>query len=154
MNTLKDFPRVLLRKILLTLLTGGGCFLFGVAYYLYAADRIFLILSCMVLLISLYKSFHIYGIVSKKRYETVEGICVGITSKLIGKCNKIKIMDNDGIESMLHLSKGCKLKIGHKYTFYFTQGGQINIGSEYLNTVLATDSFLGYDDLGEFEKES
>ena len=154
MITLKDCPRVLFRKTLLTLLTGTGCFLFGIAYYLYAADRIFLILSCMVLLISLYKSFHIYSIVAKKGYETVEGICIGITAKLIGKCNKVKMMDDKGIESMLYLNKSCKLKIGYRYKLYFSQGSQINIGSEYLNTALATDSFLGYEDLGEFEKES
>jgi len=154
MVKLKDFPRTLFRKALLTLLTGVGCFLFGVAYYLYAADRIFLILSCMVLLISLYKCFHIYSLVIKKRYETVEGICVGIISKLIGKCNKVKMMDEDGIESTLYLSKNSKLKIGHRYKLYFSQAPQINVGSEYLNTALATDSFLGYEDLGEFEKES
>lgn len=154
MVKLKNFPRALFRKALLTLLTGAGCFLFGVAYYLYAADRIFLILSCMVLLISLYKCFHIYSLVIKKRYETVEGICVGITSKMIGKCNKVKMMDEDGIESTLYLSKNSKLKIGHRYKLYFSQAPQINVGSEYLNTALATDSFLGFEDMGEFEKES
>lgn len=154
MFNLKDCPRVLFRKAFLTLLTGAGCFLFGVAYYLYAADRIFLMLSCMVLLISLYKYFHIYIMVTQKRYETVEGTCVGITSKLIGKCNKIKMMDDNGIESTLYLSKNSRLKIGHRYKLYFSQASQINVGSEYLNTAFATDSFLGYEDFGEFEKES
>jgi len=65
----------------------------------------------MVLFISLYKSFHIYSIVSKKRYETVEGICVGITSKLIGKCNKIKIMDKDSCTHVVAAPAGTFLFI-------------------------------------------
>lgn len=153
MDTLRNCPGVLFRKIIFTLLIGAGCFFSGIAYYIYAADRIFFILSCMVLLISLYKGLHIYYIVSKGKYETIEGVCIGITSKLIGKCNKVKMMNDAGFESTLHLNKSCKIKIGHKYKLYFTQAGQINIGSEYLNTVLATDNFLGYEDLGEFEKE-
>ena len=53
MNILKDCPRVLFQKILFTALIGAGCFVVGLALYIFSKDRITLALSGAVLMGSL-----------------------------------------------------------------------------------------------------
>jgi len=153
MNKLKDFPKVLQQKIILTLLIGVGCFLFGTAYGLFARDRIFFLLSCAVLAFSLYRSLALYRVISKGKYEAVEGTCVGVAQKLLRKQLTVRIMDDEGIESSLRLGKQTKVKIGARYRFYFKQGERSPLDSDFFNSLLAGDLFLGHE-LLEDEKTS
>ena len=141
----KKIPLPLYRKILFTGLIGAGCMLFGVMYYFRAKDHILLYLSLLVFCCCAWKAWSIYRIAKQHKYEQVEGTCVGVTQKIIGKFQIIKMMDEAGVESTLRLSKNCKMKIGDKYRLYFSQREQIHTGCNYFDTALMTDSFLGYE---------
>lgn len=150
MDNLKASPRVLLQKLLFTVLIGIGCLLVGVAYYIFARDRIFLALSGLVFLFSLSRGAGLYRMITKRQYEVVEGTCVSVAQRKLRKHCKIRIMDKDGIESTLLLGKQAKVKIGFQYRFYFSQAQRLSVGSEYFDTALSSDHFLGFEELGEF----
>ena len=63
-------------------------------------------------------------------------------------------MDGDGNESTMLLGKQSKVKIGYRYRFYFKETQHISLGSEYLNSAISSDHFLGYEELGEFAAEA
>lgn len=79
----------------------------------------------------------------------MEGTCVGIVPKPLRKYRKIRIMDDDGNESAILLSKHSKVKIGFRYRFYFKTTQRLTLGSEYFDSALSSDCFLGYEELGE-----
>mgnify|MGYP000083358065 CR=1 FL=1 len=57
------------------------------------------------------------------------------------------------MDTML-LGKQSKVKIGYRYRFYFKETQHISLGSEYLNSAMSSDHFLGYEELGEFTAEA
>jgi hypothetical protein len=149
-STLKKIPGVLLQKSLFTVLLGLGFLLVGGAYYIYAKDRIFLVLSILMFVFSLMRSAGLYRTSVGEKYEIIEGTCVGIAVKSFRKQTRVRLLDQNGIETTLCIEKQAKVKIGFRYRFYFKQNGQLTFGSEYLDTVLSTDHFLGFEVLGEF----
>jgi len=145
MKKLKDFPKALQQKLIFTVMIGAGCFVFGAAYGLIVRDRIFFFLSCAVLCFSLFRGWALYRVASQEKYEVVEGTCVRVSSKILRKQISIYIMDDEGIESSLRLGKQTKVKIGTRYRFYFKQGDREQTESDFLNSLLAGDLFLGYE---------
>lgn len=77
----------------------------------------------------------------------VEGTCVGIVPMLLRKYRKIRIMDDDGNESALLLGKHLKIQIGFRYRFYFKKTQRLTLGSEYFDSALSSDCFLGFEEL-------
>ena len=142
---MKQIPKPLLHKILITPLIGAGCLLLGVAMYLGADDRTLLLLSGVLFLSCLVKGFFYYRIASRNRYEIVCGTCTCIMPQMFGRLRKIKIMDKDGVETTLQLPKDCRFRIGEQYRLFFTQRSGIPIGPTALRSALTTDSFLGYE---------
>ena len=154
MNELKTCPRVLFQKLLFTALIGVGCLIVGLAYYIFSKDNISLVLSSLVFAFSIFRIIGLYDIISNKKYDTVEGICIGIKPKRFSKYCTVKIIDGNGIETSLRLGKQTKLKIGFRYCFYFKQGERLSVGSEYLDAALSSDHFLGFEELGEFTSQN
>lgn len=106
-------------RLILTILLGFACLLVGLAVFLFAKDRIMLLLSAAVCILSFCRAVTFYRDIRKKEYEMVEGSCVGIVPKPLHKYRKIQIMDDDGTESTLLLGKYSKIQIGFHYCFYF-----------------------------------
>jgi len=148
MKQFKDFPKVLQQKKLYTLLIGAGCFLFGIAYGLYAHDRIFVLLSGAVLVFSLHRGWELYRLISQGKYEVIEGVCVGVVPTLLRRQFTVRVVDDDGVETSLQLGKQAKVKIGVRYRFYFKQGERGNLESDFLNTLMVSDLFLGFEVIG------
>ncbi|MBP1737663.1 MAG: hypothetical protein H6Q60_1544 [Oscillospiraceae bacterium] len=147
---MKDFPLALLRKWIFTLAMGVGCLGIGFVYFFFSEDGVLLGLSGLVFGFSLLRSIFLYKTISGHDYETVEGTCVAITNRPLRKCRRIRIMDDHGIKSTLLLAKQAKVKIGYQYRFFFKKTTRPSLGSEFLDTALSTDCFLGYEELGEF----
>ena len=140
-----SFPSPLKRKMLLTALVGIGCLLLGVTFIIFAKDTMMLFLSIAVCTFSLYKAFTMFRVASKKDYEIVEGTCSAIVPQLLPKFRKIKITDDEGIETTLLLSKQSKVSIGERYRFYFKKTMRVTLGNEYFDSALSSDCFLGYE---------
>ena len=60
---------------------------------------------------------------------------------------KIQLIDEQGSERTLLLSKTAKFQIGARYRFYFQKGSRPAVGNDYLDAALSTNSFLGYEAL-------
>ena len=148
MENIHNSPPPLKRKLFLTALAGLLCLLIGISMCIFAKDRIMLVLSCAVCLFSFIKAISLYRVLSEKKYEVVEGTCVGIVPKPLRKFRKIRIMDDEGNESALLLPKQSKVTIGDRYRFYFKQTQRISLGSEYFDAAMSSDCFLGYEDVG------
>lgn len=154
MGKIKDAPAPLRRKLFLTGIIGAGCLLIGAAMSFILKDQIMLFLSLAVFAASVARALSYYRIITDKSYETVEGVCVSIVPKPLRKYRKIKIVDGDGNESTMLLGKQSRVKIGYRYRFYFRETQHISLGSEYLNSAMSSDHFLGYEELGEFAAET
>jgi len=151
---MKPIPEPLFRKVLITVLTGAGCMLFGVAYYFAAKDGILLLLSAALLINCLWRAFSLYRIAAKECYELVEGTCVGVSTGLVGKFKTIRMMDDAGTETTLRLAKSCKFKIGDRYRLYFDNRNQYRTGSGFIDKALATGGFLGYEQITAVVKDA
>ena len=153
MENIHNSPPPLKRKLFLTALAGLLCLLIGISMCIFAKARIMLCLSCAVCRCSFIKAISLYRVLSEKKYEVVEGTCVGIVPKPLRKFRKIRIMDDEGNESALLLPKQSKVTIGDRYRFYFKQTQRISLGSEYFDAAMSSDCFLGYEQIGEIAAE-
>ncbi len=150
MNQINSTPAPLRQKFWLTGMVGILCLLVGIAMFLLWKDRTMLFLSFAVFAMCIGKAMSYRRILTDGAYEVVEGTCVAISSKPMRRYRKIKIMDNDGNEGALLLSKQAKIKIGYRYRFYFSDTQRLTIGNEYIDSSLSSDYFLGYEELGVF----
>lgn len=147
MENILKAPAPLRRQLILTILMGFVCLLVGLAMFLFAKDRIMLLLSAAICILSFCRAYTFYRGISEKEYEMVEGTCVGIVPKPLRKYGKIRIIDDDGNESALLLGKHLKIQIGFRYRFYFKKTQRLTLGSEYFDSALSSDCFLGFEEL-------
>lgn len=147
MEKTKNTPTPIYHKLILTCIVGTGCLLAGLAMALFLHDRMMMFLSLAIWIFSFAKAVTYYRIMCNRKYEIVEGTCVAITPKPLRKYRKIKIMDDNGIESSLLLEKHAKVKIGYRYRFYFKETQHLTFGNSYLDNAISSDHFLGYEEL-------
>ncbi len=143
----KEGPPPIQRRMLVTGIIGVMCLLIGLAFFLLFRDRIMLFLSLVLCAFCIGRAWEYYRIIAGKRYETVEGVCVAITPKPLTRYRKIKITDDDGSEYALLIDKHSKIKIGARYRFYFKETRRLSFGSEYLDSAISYDCFLGYEEV-------
>ena len=154
MGKIKEGPVPIKRKLFLTCIIGIVCLLVGIAMFLLLKDRMMLFLSLAVCILSVGKVLEYYRVIAGEEYEIVEGTCVAVMPKPLRKYRKIKIMDDNGNESTMLLGKQSKVKIGYRYRFYFKETQHISLGSEYLDSAMSSDCFLGYEEIGKFAAET
>lgn len=150
MDSMKSCPRVLLHKLLFMPLIGAGCLAVGIASFCFSRDMAFLLLSGAVFAASAVQTLRFYRLVQQKKYHVTEGVCVGIAPKPLRRYRKVRLIDEAGLESTLLLDKRTKVKIGFRYRAYFKEDGRLSLGSDYLDTALTGDCFLGIEELGEY----
>lgn len=147
MQTFKDFPAPLKEKYISLIAMGVIICLAGICASLLFKDTTILILSLLIFVFSLIKAGLFYETVSKKEYEAVKGTCLMSSHILIRKQKKVKILDVEGNERSLILSRHSKVSIGKEYIFYFKATKRFSLGSEYFDSVLSSDCFLGYEEV-------
>jgi hypothetical protein len=149
MAPLKECPRVLLQKLFSPSLHGAGGRAVGAVYYIRCLDTVFLALTAPVCWL-VYRCYSLYRLIAGKHYCVTEGVCTGITPKPLRRYRSVRLMDAEGLETTLLLDKRTRVKIGFHYRIYFKQDPRPRFGSEYLDTALSGDCFLGMEELGEF----
>lgn len=146
MLSVKEFPAPLKEKFISLIVLSVIFWIVGICVALLFSDTTMFILSVLVCICCIIKAGMFYVTVSNKEYEVVEGSCISVTPILIRKQKKIKIKDNEGNERYLILSKHSRITIGTEYKFYFKETKRISLGSEYFDSVLSSDCFLGYEE--------
>ena len=149
MDKIKNAPKPLRRKLFLTAILGFLCLLIGAAMFLFSKDKIMLFLSAAVCILSFCRAWSLFNTICKQEYDVVEGTCVGITLKPMCKYRKVRIMDEEGNESALLIGKQSKIQIGFRYRFNFKKTQRLTIGSEYFDSAMSSDCFLGFEEVGE-----
>ncbi len=146
MSKLNTAPAPLKRKFYYTLFVGVGCLLIGLSAFFILKDKTMLFLSLAICLMCGDKAFVYHKLIREEKYEIVEGTCISVTPKPLRKYRKIKIMDDEGNEATMLLGKNSKVKIGYRYRFYFKDTSRFTIGSEFFDSALSSDCFLGYEE--------
>ena len=137
-NQWNQFPFVLRRKILLTFLAGLASIALSLIIFIITTDHILLVLVRSL-----------WSTIARGQYEIVEGVCSSVVSPMMRQYRKIQLIDEQGAERTLLLSKSAKFQIGARYRFYFQSSSHPTVGNDYLDAALSTNSFLGYEALGE-----
>ena len=141
-------PKPLFRRLLLTLLAGGGCFLIGLISFLQKGDMPFFTLSILLFLFSCGKGAFLLLLVRKKAYTMLEGICTDIRRNLPGSTQNICLVDANGNRHCLVVGKGHKLRTGLPYRFYFRDSGGISPSTNsLLKKALLTDNLVGVEEM-------
>ena len=138
-NQWNQFPFVLRRKILLTFLAGLASIALSLIIFIITTDHILLVLGSIIFLASLVLVRSLWSTIARGQYEIVEGVCSSVISPVIRRYRKIQLIDGQGAERTLLLSKSAK----------FQTGSRPVVGNDYLDAALSTNSFLGYEALGE-----
>ena len=73
-NQWNQFPFVLRRKILLTLLAGLASIVISLVVFVVTADRVLLVLGGIILIASLIFGKSLYNTAVRGNYEVIEGI--------------------------------------------------------------------------------
>ena len=145
---MSNMPKPIVSRLMFTILLGSSFLLVGTVYHFcFRPDRIFLHMSIFIFSASLLKGGFLFYKVKAGNYELVEGICIGFTSKPLSKLRRVKFIDAEGVEITVHLPKTHKFIIEHKYRLYFSKQSSPLLGSDFIDTHLATDSFLGYEEV-------
>lgn len=144
-----QFPLVLRRKILLTLLAGPASLAVSLAVYAATADRVLLALGGVILAASLFFGKGFWDAAAQGRYEVIEGTCVSVSTPMLRRYRKIQLLDSQGTEMTLLLNKTTRFQIGARYRFYFQKGNRPMVGNDYLDAALSTNSFLGCEAIEE-----
>lgn len=139
-------PPLLQRKVLFTLFLGIGVIsIAGVLFYL-SKDNTLLLLSIFILLSCIIRSISLFLVIAQNKYDTVIGTCTNIIAVPFRRYQKIIILDDVGNETTLLLGKQYPIKPGASYCFYFQHNGSVPLGNDYLDAMLATNVFLGYEE--------
>ena len=139
-------PPLLQRKVLFTLLLGlGSISIAGVMFFL-SRDHTLLILSIFILLGCIIRSINLFLIIIRNHYDTVIGTCTNICAIPFRRYRKIYLLDDAGNETVLLLEKQHPIKPGASYRFYFQRNGTAPLGNDYLDAMLSTNVFLGYEE--------
>ena len=129
-NQWSQFPFVLRRKILLTFLAGIASIAVSLVIFTVAADRILLVLGGFIFAASLVLGSSLWRTAARGQYEVVEGICAGVSTPMLRRYRKIQLIDEQGAERTLLLSKTAKFQIGARYRFYFQKGSRPAVGND------------------------
>lgn len=108
MELIKMWPAVLIHRWGLTIAAGFGFLLVGVAVWMATQDRIMLLLSGTVFLLSLGRAALLFRCFVLGNYTVLEGVCVQITPLPLQKCRKVRLLGADEEE--------LSLCIGRQYT--------------------------------------
>ena len=84
--------------------------------------------------------------ISRNEYDIVTGTCLGIIAVPFHRYRKILLLTDAGNETTLLLGKQHRIKPGTSYRFYFQRNGPAPLGNDYLDAILSTNLFLGYEE--------
>lgn len=118
-NQWNQFPFVLRRKILLTFLAGLASIALSLIIFIITTDHILLVLGSIIFLASLVLVRSLWSTIARGQYEIVEGVCSSVVSPMMRQYRKIQLIDEQGAERTLLLSKSAKFQIGAGIVFTF-----------------------------------
>ena len=136
-------PKPLFTKLIVQVAVGFFFVLVGCVYGIHSKDDIFIMLSLLIGLCSLIRTFSFYRLIHNEAYRVLSGTCIRQTSMPFKKDRQIVLIDETQREYRLSLDKNINLLSGHHYRLYFRQSDGLDSGD---NNYSSTD-LLGYEEL-------
>ena len=135
--------KIILRKIVITSLIGAGCAVLGISAGIAFRDRVFVLLSLAVFVMSLAKAFNLYLIDKQRKYFEVSGVCTGITPGWFTGTKTVKIETEEN-EYEVIVPKNVKIREQQKYTLCFKQIGDTSaLDNNFIKARILSDNFIG-----------
>ena len=148
----RDWPVVLKRKWIMTLVMGLQFFLVGVGVYLALNDRTMLLISTALVLCTALRCASFYWTIYTGNYEITEGFCIEICKADRQRRRKVRLLEEDGNEWAILLDKRTPIRIGSYYRIYYEVCPGSQRGSDML-PVFAARQFLAVEDLSVRDSE-
>lgn len=145
-----DWPPVLLRRWLLTAAAGLGFLLAGLAAFLALQDRILLVLSLLLTLLTFFRCLTFYRMAAAQSYDSIKGVCISVKRNPTRKQQTVRLMTPDGTERTFTLDKQTRLRVGNSYLVYFRSSPAVDTDHVAFQQLLIQDVVLGLEDLGEY----
>ena len=136
-------PKPLFTKLIVQVAVGFFFVLVGCVCGIHSKDDIFIMLSLLLGLCSLIRTFSFYRLIHNEAYRVLSGTCIRQTSMPFKKDRQIVLIDETQREYRLSLDKNINLLSGHHYRLYFRQSDGLDSGD---NNYSSTD-LLGYEEL-------
>ena len=136
-------PKPLFTKLIVQVAVGFFFVLVGCVYGIHSKDDIFIMLSLLIGLCSLIRTFSFSRLIHNEAYRVLSGTCIRQTSMPFKKDRQIVLIDETQREYRLSLDKNINLLSGHHYRLYFRQSDGLDSGD---NNYSSTD-LLGYEEL-------
>lgn len=138
----RNWPPVLRRRWLLSILTGTGILLTGTAFSLVLGDKVLLTISVLLVACMALRCLSFYRLVHKGSYEVVEGICIEVGRAGLHGQRSVRLLQLDGNEYATLLDKRTTLRVGNFYRMFS--------GIDRDNSRV----FLCLEDLGAYREDS
>lgn len=129
-------------KLIAQAAVGFFCVLIGGVYGIQTRDSLFVILSLVIGLGSLIRTFSFYRLIRSKSYRVLSGICTKRESMLFKKIQQVTLIAEDQRIYFLSLNKNARLFPGHYYQLYFRQSSIPD--TSYDNSL---SDYLGYEEI-------
>lgn len=140
-------PPALLRKILLTMLSGAAFLIAGVVFAYLTKDYDLILLSILILGFCLFRAFSLWRMCYKGAYATINGICGEISPHPHEQYMKVQVILPDNSVREIILDRKTRVLPGREYNFFFRSNERYDTGSDYLDATLSGYNFLGFDEL-------
>ena len=146
MKHLPEWPAPLLRKWLLSAVIGLGFLIVGSIMYVALNDKIMLLLSIPLTLLSAGRCALLYRQIGREAYECVEGVCIKIQKAPLRKQRSLCLLTDSGIEHTVTLDTRIPVRIGNCYRLFYLATEDDAMHQHFH----ATKQFLALEDLGEY----
>ena len=146
MKHLPEWPVPLLRKWLLSAALGVGFLIVGSIMYIALDDKIMLMLSLPLSLLSAGRCVLLYRQIGRDAYECVEGVCIKIQKAPLRKQRSLCLITDSGIEQTVTLDTRIPVRIGNRYRLFY-----LTADDEPYQIFPAQQQFLALEDLGEYQ---
>ena len=146
MKHLPEWPAPLLRKWLLSAVIGLGFLIVGSIMYVALNDKIMLLLSIPLTLLSTGRCALLYRQIGHEAYECVEGVCIKIQKAPLLKQRSLCLLTDSGIEHTVTLDSRISVRIGNCYRLFYLAAED----DAMYQLFHAPQQFLALEDLGEY----
>lgn len=147
MKHLPEWPAPLLRKWLLSAALGLGFLTIGSIMYFALDDKIMLMLSLPLTLLSAGRCVLLYRQIGWGAYECVEGVCIKIQKAPLRKQRSLCLITDSGIEHTVTLDARISVRIGNSYRLFYLAAAD----DGPFQFISAQQQFLALEDLGEHQ---
>lgn len=141
----KDIPQAIQitfwKHLLLSLLIAG----FGAVWSIAVNDRVFTLLTILIVLLSVMRLLDLLRMVRRKNYCQAEGVVLSDKKIPLRRCHVLTMQLQDGGEVQVTISGSSLLKAGEWYRIYLLGTGPISAEPTLPHDMMQEHTLLGAD---------